>query len=330
MSKKNILLVSPYSLNNYGGVQNQINLIKQLLCNQSYRVKIFAHGSDDYNNKAPIAIKFNGSKSNVSITCNKLLLEEAIEWSDIVHIHEPFIPLILWKMKTDKPIITTHHAYLNVYWCKLLKIIYGFKTKQLSIVSVCVSVLSSKQAAALRPNPIVIPNFIVLNPDTSFNGKSKRIMFLGRDEKRKGLKIYLNSIDSFIVNKLMPTVISNRSINNIFVDSYVNISEVKKFELLEQTLILVAPNTKQESFGVILLEAIANGAIVIASGIPAFKNVLSNSGVYFKNRSSKNLNTVIKDTLDADIETIWEKQYKRLLQYQSDNVLPQIIDLYNK
>ena len=113
MSNIRILLITPYSLDNYGGVQNQILLAKKYLLKNNYDVRIFSHGSNDYENLKPFTIPFNGSNARVSLKCNKKLLNDAINWCDVVHIHEPFIPLILWRLRTDKKIITTHHASLS-------------------------------------------------------------------------------------------------------------------------------------------------------------------------------------------------------------------------
>ena len=159
MNKKNILLITPYSLKNYGGVQNQIQLIKKLMPKEAYNVKIFAHGSEDYNNKTPFLIKFNSSRSNVSIRHDHDLLKKAMGWADIIHIHEPFIPFVLWRLKTDKPIITTHHASLNMFWSLILKFLYLSQSKKSLIVNVCVSYLAYNQASSLRRNPLHFSQF---------------------------------------------------------------------------------------------------------------------------------------------------------------------------
>ena len=120
MSSLNILLISPYSFDDYGGVQSQIAYSKEYLQTHGYNVKILAHKSNDYDIKKSSRIRFNGSVSNVSLTCDSKLINEAIHWADIIHIHEPFIPLILWRIKTNKKIITTHHAALNKIYSFIL------------------------------------------------------------------------------------------------------------------------------------------------------------------------------------------------------------------
>ena len=85
MNSFNILLICPYSLNEYGGVQSQILYSKEYLETQGYNVKILANRSNDFNVSKSNKIRFNGSISNVSFTCDRKLLNEAIHLS-LIHI----------------------------------------------------------------------------------------------------------------------------------------------------------------------------------------------------------------------------------------------------
>ena len=89
MSSIRILLITPYSLLDFGGVQSQVLLAKKYLIKNDYEVRIFSHGSTDYDNLKPYNIPFNGSRAKVSLSYNKKLLTEAIDWCDVLHIHEP-------------------------------------------------------------------------------------------------------------------------------------------------------------------------------------------------------------------------------------------------
>ena len=328
MSNIRILLITPYSLDDYGGVQNQILLAKKYLLKKNYEVRIFSNASNDYDNIKPIKIPFNGSKAKVSLKCNKKLLIEAINWCDVVHIHEPFIPLILWRLRTDKKIITTHHASLSKSISNILKILYKVLLKDLFIINTCVSNSSYFQAEALRKYPKVIPNYILFNENIEFNTSASRLTFLGRNEPRKGLNIYLKSIDSYILNHLKPTVISNKYIDKIYVESFTNLSNKDKYEILTETSILIAPNTKNESFGLILLEGISNGCLIICSDIDAFKEVLHDTGIYFKNMDSNSLNSQIKNVISKDMNELWSDQYSGISKFDIEKVFPKIIELY--
>jgi phosphatidylinositol alpha-mannosyltransferase len=80
------------------------------------------------------------------------------------------------------------------------------------------------------------------------------------------------------------------------------ISEEDKADFLASVSLYIAPNTGGESFGIILAEAMAGGATVVASDIPAFADVLGNGefGALFESENSENLAKVIIDLLRDD------------------------------
>jgi phosphatidyl-myo-inositol alpha-mannosyltransferase len=80
------------------------------------------------------------------------------------------------------------------------------------------------------------------------------------------------------------------------------ISESDKTDFLASVSLYIAPNTGGESFGIILAEAMAGGAAVVASDIPAFADVLGNGefGALFESENSESLAKVIIDLLRDD------------------------------
>tara|TARA_B100000131_G_scaffold320295_1_gene368078 strand:- start:2957 stop:3973 length:1017 start_codon:yes stop_codon:yes gene_type:complete len=330
MNKYNILFVSPYSFGEYGGVQSQIIYAKKYLELKGHNVKILAHKSGDFEVDKSIRLPFNGSVSNISLSCDNKLLEEAVNWSDIVHIHEPFIPLLFWRINTEnKIVITTHHAALNKFFSYLLMIIYKIFNFGKGITSSYVSIFSKDQASSLSSDIVCIPNFYenknIINTQVTRN----RLTFLGRSESRKGVSIFIKSIDSYILNELIPTIITNKNVNKTYIDSFLNPSDETKFELLNETRLLVVPYTKNESFGVVILEAIFNGCVVICSDIPVFKNILNETGIYFDNKNSRSLNSTIKNSLNLDLDNIWKRQYQEVSRYKTELVMTSWIELYN-
>jgi len=77
------------------------------------------------------------------------------------------------------------------------------------------------------------------------------------------------------------------------------ISEEDKADFLASVSLYIAPNTGGESFGIILAEAMAGGAAVVASDIPAFVDVLGNGefGALFESENSESLAKVVIDLL---------------------------------
>ena len=72
--------------------------------------KIAGPNSKDYDLGRVLNIPFNNSVASISLFPDRKLLLKAIEWSDVVHIHEPFIPLIFWKLPKNKKYIFAYNA----------------------------------------------------------------------------------------------------------------------------------------------------------------------------------------------------------------------------
>ena len=113
MSTK-ILFLTAYDMNKNGGVQNQINLMKNALIDLEFEVKICSSNSNDFNIGKSIKLPFNSSIASVTLFPDKKILQKAIDWADIIHIQEPFIPLFFWRYTSNKKTIVTHHASLNL------------------------------------------------------------------------------------------------------------------------------------------------------------------------------------------------------------------------
>ena len=330
MSKNlKILFVTPFSITDHGGVQNQIMVSKQYLLDKGYKVRIYSHGSTDYENYPTIKVRFNSSVSKITIACNKELLKEAINRADIIHIHEPFIPLIIWRIRTKKKIITTHHASLNnKFLHKALRLIYNSFFRSHSITSIAVSKESYLNASSLSEDAIIISNYYMSTSSYNHNKGSKEVTFVGRNEKRKGLKVFLESIDNNLVGKYKFNVITNTEKFDTKANFFIDINDSMKNEILRNTKILVAPNTKHESFGIVLLEGILNGALAVCSDLPAFKSVLGNSGIYFNTGDSKDLNSTLNELFNLNTDELWKEQYNHISKYDIENVYKDILKLY--
>ena len=77
MSTK-ILFLTAYDMNRNGGVQNQINLMKNALIDLEYEVKICSSNSNDFNIGKSIKLPFNSSIASVTLFPDKKILQKAI------------------------------------------------------------------------------------------------------------------------------------------------------------------------------------------------------------------------------------------------------------
>lgn len=322
-------IVCPYSWDTPGGVQNHIRDLAEFLIASGHEVSVLAPAIDetklpDYvvNAGKPISIPYNGAVARVLF--GPVAFARVRQWIsqgdfDLLHLHEPAIPSIslLACWAADGPMVGTFHAA-----AKRQKIIFAIGP----ILEPAIEKLSARIAVSeaarltltdhLDTDAVIIPNGIYANRYA--NGKSlekwsgNTIGFIGRfEEPRKGLSVLVDALP--IISRFAPDV-------KVFVAGPGNpeeviesidpqlrqrfeflgkITESEKADFMSSVAVYVAPNTGGESFGIILAEALAGGACVIASDIPAFDDLLGQGefGALFESESSTELAKVVIDLL---------------------------------
>ena len=325
----NVLLITPYSFTKYGGVQNQVDLIEDYLDKHSeFNVKVFAHGKIEIlRNEKIFNIPFNSSVSSVMLFPNRKILKEHIMWADVIHVHEPFVPIIFWRIPKNKKYVFTHHASLNQVVVFLLKTIYKLFT--FNSMSTYVSDDAKSNALALSQSSELIPNMIEINNDASFS-KSNGFLFIGRDEKRKNIKFFkmLSIKDAFKNSKFI--AITNKILDTNNIVSYVNPTNDEKNQIFKKTNIYLALNTKSESFGITILEAVNNGNLAVTSSLDAFINVLKDSHVTFINNNFSSLQEVLSNLSKNKLSYLWEKQFNEIKKYDLLKNMEKFIYIYSK
>ena len=323
-----VLLVTPYSFQKYGGVQNQVNLIEEYLSSHDeYEVKVFAYGkTKSLDSNKVFNIPFNSSVSSVLLFPNRKLLLEYIDWADVVHVHEPFVPLLFWKLPKNKKYIFTHHASLGVIITNILSVIYKFF--RYKSISTYVSKSAEANALSLNSEPVLIPNMIKINQNISFN-ESQGFLFIGRQEPRKNYSFFVKlSNHKQFTGKLFYAVTNkDRSDKNITI--FKNPNDDFKNEIFAKTNIYLALNTKSESFGITLLEAVNNGNLVISSDLSSFINVLPNSYIAYKNKDFESLCNVLTNLDKKDLNSLWINQYEDIRKYDLEENMKKFILLYS-
>ena len=324
-----VLLLTPYSFLKYGGVQNQVNLIEDyLLSHEEFEVKVFAHGkTESLDSNKVFNIPFNSSISSVLLFPNRKLLRDYIDWADVVHVHEPFVPIFFWKIPKNKKYIFTHHASLGVIITNILSIAYKFFRYR--SISTYVSKSAESNALSLNSEAVLIPNMIKINQNISFN-KSQGYLFIGRQETRKNYSYFVKlSNHSQFKNKLFYAV-TNKDKSDKNITIFKDPTDKFKIEIFGKTNIYLALNTKSESFGITLLEAVNNGNLVISSDLSAFINVLPNSYIVYKNNNFESLSKILTKLDTKDLTFLWNKQYKDIRKYDLEENMKKIILLYSK
>ena len=287
----NLLLVSPYSMNSFGGVQNQIDLIKTSLRGEDFNVKVLSPDSPDFNIGEAIKIPFNGSIAPIKLFPKRKIIKESLKWADIIHIHEPFIPLFFWRIPVNSKTIITHHSSISMLISSIQKMLIKNERKAAKITAV------SNEAAknvVQGLNVRIVPNAIAPEEMNIDFNTSRDILFIGRNEIRKNFKLYYQLSELLKNSNYSFRAITNKNIRAPNVELYLNPDDEIKNEVLKISSIYLAVNTHGESFGITILEAINAGCTAVCSDITPFKDLLGDSGVYFKNNNLEDLKQTVE------------------------------------
>ena len=327
--KLRIGLVCPYSWDFPGGVQNHVRDLAEFLISNGHYVEVLAPATEsedlpDYVVSAgrAISIPYNGAVARVlfGVGANSRVRSWINDGDfDLLHLHEPAIPslslLACWA--GEGAMVGTFHAAAK--YQKAIFAIGPILEPVIEKLSARIAVSESARltlTAHLETDAIVIPNGIYA--DNYRDGSSRAqwqgntIGFLGRfEEDRKGLPVLLDALP--IISRFIPDIRvliagpgdSEEVLAKVDpqlrhrVEFLGKISEEDKADFLASVSLYIAPNTGGESFGIILAEAMAGGAAVVASDIPAFADVLGHGqyGALFESENSENLAKVIIDLL---------------------------------
>ncbi|NBW92258.1 MAG: glycosyltransferase family 1 protein [Actinobacteria bacterium] len=290
-----IAMVSPYSVSVPGGVQAQVLGLARELRRVGHEVRVLAPCDGPppepfvtpLGNSLPTAA--NGSVAplapdpSAALRTIRALNDEAF---DVIHLHEPIVPgptvtALLLKLA---PTVGTFHAAGDSTSYRVLN-----KTARWAAEHLNVRVAVSESAKELA-HRYLDGEYTVL-----FNGievqryerpsvvreKTPTIFFCGRYEPRKGLEVLLQAMahmpadvklwiasDGIGIDDLQNTYGADTRINWLG-----RITEEDKLDRLARCTAFCAPSLRGESFGIVLLEAMAAGAALVASNISGYNNV---------------------------------------------------------
>jgi phosphatidyl-myo-inositol alpha-mannosyltransferase len=316
-------LVSPYSFDVPGGVQAHVRDLADELIRQGHEVSVLAPADDDDPALPPyvvpagraVPVPYNGSVARLSF--GFLSATRVRRWIregefDVLHVHEPASPslgmLACWA--AIGPIVATFHASMDK--SRAMNAAYGILQTVLEKVSARIAVSEAARDtlvehlggdAVLIPNGVALRNFRGTSTLAGWPGEGGALGFLGRiDESRKGLQVLLAA---------MPEIVAVRPDVRLLIAGPGDASEVRgwipkdfrdrvtflglvsddtKAAMLRSVDVFVAPNTGGESFGIVLLEAMAAGTPVLASDLEPFRLVLDEgSGELFRSEDPTDL-----------------------------------------
>lgn len=332
----------PYGLEVPGGVQSQAVSLVEWLRAEGDDAWVVAPGSGGPTATRHVgatwAIPANRSRARLALDPRVIgRVAAAVGDADVVHIHEPFQPMVsLAALASDgPPKVGTFHADpgrwvraayalgapLWRWWVRGLAVATAVSpVAQRGVARLC--------TARIIPNAVDVASFSV--DELRVSG---RVAFLGRDEPRKGLGVLLDAwplVRESVPDAELVVIGAEREQAHAGVAFRREVSDEEKRRLLASSSVVCAPNLGGESFGIVLVEAMAAGCAVVASAIPAFVAVAGEAGVLVAPGDAFGLGTALGELLadEARWRDLGAKGRARAAAFDVAEVFPRYRDAY--
>ena len=362
-------LFSPYDHASYGGVQSHINEVAGQFRNWGHSVRVVApcaspESIDDPDfipMGRPVPVPTAGSVARVSFSVwlrpeiKNFLTDENF---DIVHIHEPCagaIPLgALTSLDTDKTVnVATFHSYRGrrAWWAigsdKLVNPLFNRLHGRIAVSRPAANFISRHFPGdyEIIPNGIRVDDFADAQPLPDLMDGKINLLFLGRLEKRKGLKYLLLAFSKLkwdwpqlrliVVGAGKPDadcyrIMSERNLQDVVFTG--RVSDEMRCRYFKSAHIYCSPATGGESFGIVLLEAMAAGAPVVATDIEGYASVVEqgSDGLLVPPKDEESLAQAIQALLrDPDLRKRLSEQGVRTADnFRWERVAGRVMDYY--
>jgi phosphatidyl-myo-inositol alpha-mannosyltransferase len=313
-----IALVSPYSWSFPGGVTRHIDALARELLEAGHHVRVLASVDPDdrithaVHRRRPssdplpdfvmplgrtIALPMNGAVTRLSArpeSVVRMRRELRNGGYDVIHVHEPITPMLAWDacVATSAPVVGTFHVYSSSWLPNAIARGLG-ATRLFNRLHARIAVSEAARWTGERyfgGNYEVIPNGVHLEAAPTGpkpSGESLRILFVGREEERKGLPVLLSAFAALrrhIPARLDIVGAPPESVEPLLADveggmeaveAHGHVSDEELWTRLHGADVLCAPSLGGESFGMVLTEAFAAGTPVVASDIAGYRQVVT-------------------------------------------------------
>ena len=288
-------LVCPYSLTLPGGVQGQVLGLARSLRALGHEVRVLAPcdgpppdaGVTPLGKSVPLAA--NGSIAPVAPDAScalrtiRALRDEAF---DIVHLHEPLCPgpTMTALLFCDGPMLGTfHRAGDSRAYLAFSPIVRRMAARLSDRVAVSEDAAVTAAAALggeydVLFNGVELDRYLKVDPWPTFG---RTVFFVGRHEQRKGLRVLIDAMRYLPADVRLWVASDGEETAELQaatrdddrVEWLGRISDLEKAQRLRGADVFCAPSLHGESFGVVLLEAMAAQTAIVASDIPGYARV---------------------------------------------------------
>ncbi len=300
-------MVCPYSFDVPGGVQSHILQLAEVMHAAGHEVSVLAPASPHADTSLPdyvvsggkaVPIPYNGSVARLRF--GPATHRKVKKWLqqgdfDVLHLHEPNAPSLsmLALNIAEGPIVATFHTSTtkSLTLSVFEPILRPMHEK--IVGRIAVSDLARRwQMEALGSDAVEIPNgvdvasFATAPMLDGYPRPGRSILFLGRfDEPRKGMSVLMGALPAVVERFAdIEVLVVGRGDEAELRETagplaghlrfLGQVDDVQKAAAMRSADVYCAPNTGGESFGIVLVEAMAAGTAVVASDLDAFRRVL--------------------------------------------------------
>ena len=365
-----IALVSPYDLSVPGGVNSHIHHLSDHFTALGHDVRLIAPASDLHNIRPnsivvgrPASIPAGGSIARMSMSPRlanpvKRILDE--EHFDVVHVHEPlvsFMTVQFLRFSTSINVATFHAAResgarLYSYTRRLLRGAFRRLDGKIAVSHAASSLIQPHFPGYYNiiPNGVSVEYFATPLPRlTQFDDGMFNIVSVGRLEKRKGQRYLLRAFERVKARRPEARLIlvgghgertlrayqrwvREHNLRDVVFAGYVSDAELPRY--LQTADVFCAPNTGNESQGIVLLEAMAAGTPVIASNIEGFAGVITHGvdGILVRPKDSDAIADSLIEVMGNRewLDTIAAKGSERAQFFSWDRVAQRVLSYYER
>ena len=360
-------MVSPYDFTWPGGVTAHVTQLARQLGRTGHEVQVLAPHSPSREYSSPddfirlgrsVPLPSGGSIARVSLSwwlypkVRALLQREDF---DIIHLHEPMapiLPLCVLEFSQAVNVGTFHASYKHQHLYRLSHPIIKRWHARLH-GGIAVSPAAQRYVNSSFPGDYkIIPNGIDVDhfsnnaaPWPEYMDGKTNILFVGRLEKRKGLKYLLEAYSRLkwelpdtrllVVGPGNPDrdshhILSARAMKDVVFLGKVSYQDLPRYYATAD--IFCAPATGAESFGIVLLEAMAAGKPIVASDIEGYNAIVSHGrqGLLFPRKDTEALAAALALLVQNPelAQSMGARGRQDVETYRWDKVASQVVDFY--
>lgn len=306
-----VAIVCPYDLELPGGVQQVCRDLVGQLRGFGEEAVLVGPGQGEGWVSVGGTVSLRSNRSRVPIALRPAVwrkVADAVKGSDLVHVHEPLLPLVgPAALRAGLPVVATFHADP----ARSIRTLYRRGSLPISRVlgRAVITAVSSTAASALprRWWPIrVIPNGVDVGALRTRKDKVPgRVLFLGRDDPRKGFDVLARAwpaVSEAVPEAHLEVAGFERRAQLPETTFLGRVDDERKRTALSEAAIVAIPNLGAESFGIVLVEAMAAGAAVVASDLPAFRDVAGDVAIFRPAGDSAALGAALVELLSNDAQ----------------------------